>query len=198
MGTLGLIFRGPKTELLRTIRSGSQVATALSSVIPEQHEGQNMYISECLCGLRGDSIVVESLRVALFLVSNGFPIGNLDEVSNRWSDDSSDDWPEIRHLNRSSQRHETGHLKEDQISKEDKLIMAVFPMSGFNNPQILRQLLSVPGATVQAISQKLFASAVRTYDLKALRMVLNAGMRPDTPVLYGHFPCPPLIIATLA
>lgn len=198
MGTLGLIFRRPKTELLRTIRSGSQVATALSSVIPEQHEGQNMYISECLCGLRGDSIVVESLRVALFLVSNGFPIGKLDEVSNRWSDDSSDDWPEIRHLNRSSQKHETGHLKEDQISEEDKLIMAVFPMSGFNNPQILRQLLSVPGATVQAIAQKLFASAVRTYDLKALRMILNAGMRPDTPVLYDYFPCPPLIIATLA
>lgn len=126
---------------------------------------------------------MECLRVALFLVSNSFQIGEHDESS------------KPRLWGRRSRESELRDTEEEQISKEDQTIMAVLHMSGLNTLQSLRHLLSVPGVTAQAIAQKLFASAVRTQDLKTVRMVLKARMSPDTPVLHDGFSNPPLILA---
>lgn len=185
---LGSLSTGAQAKLLRTIQSGSRVAAAsLNSFMPEQHEGQNMYISECLSGLRGDRIIVESLKVALFLISNNFTTGQL--VQSRWSDTPTNYGSKVR-----SASLQPGDHEEEQI-KADKMIMAVLDMSGFNNIPSLKQLISAPGATARAIAQQLFASSVRTHNLKSLWMLLTAGMSSQTSVFRNHYPCSPLIIA---
>jgi hypothetical protein len=135
--------------------------------MPEQHEGQNMYIAECLCRLGGGGDIVECLQVALFLISNNSRIGE------------SNEWSKMR----------------SKVSEVDRTIMAVFHMSGLNTIQSFRHLLSVPGVTAQAMAQKPFASAVTTRDLQTVRMVLKAGMSPDTPVLHHGRRTSPLILA---
>lgn len=185
---LGSLFTGAQTEVLRTIRSGSRIAAPLSSVMAEQHEGQNMYISECLSGLMGDSMILESLKVALFLISNNFPIGKVAE--SRWSDYPGNDGSEGRSVSFEGSNSEGKHIKSD------KIIMAVFDMLGFNNLQSIKQLLSVPGATARAIAQQLYASSVRTHDLKILKMLFRAGMSPLTSILHYGYPSSPLIITT--
>ncbi|RAH53365.1 ankyrin [Aspergillus piperis CBS 112811] len=160
--SLGSLMVGNHAKVLRTGRNSSRVAAALSSIMPEQHEGQSSYVAEKICGLRGGSDAVERLQVALFLLSNGFKIGEPD----------------------------------DNISKEDQTIMAIFYLSGLNTVSNLKYLLSLPGATAHAISHKIFASAVRSQDVRTVRMALKAGMSPDTPVIHDGFPMPPLILAS--
>lgn len=122
--------------------------------MPEEHEGQNMYISECLYGLRGSSDIAECLRLALFLISNNFLVGDQDEIT-----------------------------------------MEVFRMSRLNTLQKFGRLLSTPGTAAHAIALKFFASAIRIHDLRVVRMMLEAGMNPDTLVIYNNDPTPPLALA---
>jgi ankyrin repeat protein len=152
--------------------------------MPEQHEGQNLYIAERLCGLRGGSDAVERLQVALFLLSNGFEIGEPDESSRSNIRKSLDGYSDDENRG------------EPRISKEDQTIMAIFYISGLDTVSNLEYLLSLPGATAHAISHKLFASAVRSQDIRTVRMALKAGMSPDTPVFHDGFPVPPLILAS--
>lgn len=192
---------GKHAKVLRTGRNSARVAAALSSIMPEQHEGQNSYIAERLCGLRGGSDAVERLQVALFLLSNGFKIGEPDD--NSWhsnireplgrctsvvTDSDSDD-----------ETNENLHNRKrgmPMITKEDRTIMAIFYLSGLDTVSNLKYLLPLPGATAHAILQKLFESAVRSQDVGMARMALKAGMSPDTPVIHYGFPVPPLILAS--
>ncbi|RAK85511.1 ankyrin [Aspergillus costaricaensis CBS 115574] len=165
--SLGSLMIGNHAKVLRTGQNSARVAAALSSIMPEQHEGQNSYIAESLCGLRCGSNAVERLQVALFLLSNGFKIGEPDDKS----------W----HSN---------------IRESDQTIMAIFYLSGLNTVSNLSYLLSLPGATAHAISHRIFASAVRSQDVRTVRMALKAGMSPDTPVIHNGDPVPPLILAS--
>ncbi|GLB07215.1 hypothetical protein AtubIFM57258_002543 [Aspergillus tubingensis] len=181
-----------------------KVAAALSSIMPVQHEGQNLYTAERLCGLRGGSDALERLQVALFLLSNSFKIGEPDDNSwkpnirkhmDGYSDDETSDDSEYRR-NRWNANFHNKKRGEPTISKEDQAIMAIFYVSGLNTVNNLKYLLSLPGATAHAISHKLFASAVRSQDVRTVRMALKAGMSPDTPVFHDGFPVPPLILAS--
>ncbi|KAJ5168859.1 ankyrin [Penicillium canariense] len=182
INSLGSLMIGNHAKVLRTGRNISRVAAALSSIMPEQNEGQNLHLAERLCSLRGGSDAVERLQVALFLLSNGFEIGEPDECSrsNISLDGYSDD----------------GKLGEPRISKEDQTIMAIFYLSGLDTVSNLEYLLSLPGATAHAISHKLFASAVRSQDIRTVRMALEAGMSPDTPIFHEGLLMPPLILVS--
>ncbi|PWY63640.1 ankyrin [Aspergillus eucalypticola CBS 122712] len=158
--SLGSLMINNHAKVLRTGRNSSRVAAALSSIMPEQHEGQNLYIAERLCGLRGGSDAVERLQVALFLLSNSFKRGG------------------------------------PRTSKEDQTIMATFYQSGLDTVNNLKYLLSLPGATAHAISHKLFASAVRSQDVRIVRMALEAGMSPDIPIIHDGYPVRPLMLAS--
>lgn len=174
---------GNHAKVLRTGRDSSRVAAALSLIMPEQHEGQNLYIAERLCGLTGGSDAVERLQVALFLLSNNFEIGEPDESRSNirtFFDRDSDD----------------AKYEEPRISKEDQTVMALFYLSGLNTARNLEYLLSLPGATAQAIAHKLFASAVKSQDIRTVRMALKAGMDPDTPIFHDDFAMSPLVLAS--
>ncbi|GLB19608.1 hypothetical protein AtubIFM61612_009520 [Aspergillus tubingensis] len=199
--SLGSLMIGSHAKVLRTGRNSARVAAALSSIMPEQHEGQNLYIAERLCGLRGGSDAVERLQVALFLLSNSFQVSepdddswqsNIREFLDVYSDDETDDDPD-------SETNAYFHdIKrgEPRTSKEDQTIMATFYQSGLDTVNNLKYLLSLPGATAHAISHKLFASAVRSEDVRMVRMALEAGMSPDIPIVHDGFPVPPLVLAS--
>ncbi|GAT21829.1 hypothetical protein RIB2604_01100730 [Aspergillus luchuensis] len=199
--SLSSLMIGNHAKVLRTGRNSSRVAAALSSIMPEQHEGQNLYIAERLCGLRGGSDAVQCLQVAFFLLSNNFKISEPDD--NSWNSNIRN------HLKRPSDDEMNGdfdhewdflsHNKQPEqprTSKEDQTIMALFYLSGLNTVSNLKDLLSLPGATAQVISHKLFASAVRSKDVRAVWMALKAGMSPDTKVLHDGWLVPPLIVAS--
>ncbi|KAB8225869.1 ankyrin [Aspergillus novoparasiticus] len=171
---LSSLFTGDQAKLLHTIQSASRMASALSCIIPEQYDGQNMRIAESLHGFGSGIAIAECLRVALFFISNNFKI--CEPRSNGFEN-----------------FFDQGNT--EQIGSSDGLILSVFRISGLNNTQSLRRLLSVPGATAQAIAQRLFASAIRARDLRSIGMMLEAGMSPDTPVMVQWRPTPPLIVA---
>ncbi|KAB8278270.1 ankyrin repeat-containing domain protein [Aspergillus minisclerotigenes] len=171
---LSSLFTGDQAKLLHTIQSVSRMASALSCIIPEQYDGQNMRIAESLHGFSSGIAIAECLRVALFFMSNNFKI--CEPSSNRFE-------------------NLFGQWNTEQIGNSDGLILSVFRISGLNNIQSLRHLLSVSGATAQAIAQRLFASAIRARDLRSIGMMLEAGMSPDTPVMVQWRPTPPLIVA---
>ncbi|PYH31437.1 ankyrin [Aspergillus neoniger CBS 115656] len=199
--SLGSLMIGSHAKVLRTGRNSARVAAALSSIMPEQHEGQNLYIAERLCGLRGGSDAVERLQVALFLLSNSFQVSepdddswqsNIREFLDVYSDDETDDDPDYE-TNAYFHDKKRG---EPRTSKEDQTIMATFYQSGLDTVNNLKYLLFLPGATAHAISHKLFASAVRSEDVRMVRMALEAGMSPDIPIIHDGFPVPPLILAS--
>ncbi|KAE8323243.1 ankyrin [Aspergillus sergii] len=171
---LSSLFTGDQAKLLHTIQSASRMASALSCIIPEQYDGQNMRIAESLHGFGSGIAIAECLRVALFFISNNFKI--CEPSSNGFG-------------------NFFGQGNTEQIGSSDGLILSIFRISGLNNIQSLRRLLSVPGATAQAIAQRLFASAIRACDLRSIGMMLEAGMSPDTPVMVQWCPTPPLIVA---
>lgn len=182
---LGSLIIGNHRKLLRTGRSNSRLAAALSLIMPEQHEGQNLYIAERLCGLGDGSKALECLQVALFLVSNNFGLCGPDESlrTNRP--------PGFRNRDLDDEKN-----VEPNISKEDRTLMALFYLSGLNTIENLKHLLSLSGVTAHAIAHKLFASAVRSQDIRTVRMALEAGVSPDTSVLYDGVPTPPLVLAS--
>ncbi|KAH8690778.1 ankyrin repeat-containing domain protein [Talaromyces proteolyticus] len=181
---LSSLLAGKAVDYLRTTQCSLRVAAILSSIMPEEHQGENMLISECLCGLRGEADIMERLRVALFLVSNSFRVGDPDESSYKH-----------RAGQGRQRRSDSVITEEDRISKQDETIMAIFYMSGLNTVQSVKRLLSTPGPTAHAISLKLWTSAVRTHDLKAIRVALRAGISPDTQVIFEDSPERPLIVA---
>lgn len=162
------------------------MAAILGSIMPEEHEGENIYISECLCGVRKEAGVMERLKVALFLVSNNFLLDNQNESL-------------PGHHARSNPRDTQPIDKiENQVNSADKIILAIFYLSRLNTVKGIKSLLSIPGPTAHAISLRLWASAVRNHNIKTIQKALKAGISPNTEVLFDNFPEKPLIIAAQA
>ncbi|KAL2822787.1 ankyrin [Aspergillus cavernicola] len=177
---LSSVFVGYQASLLRTIRSATHFASALSSIMPEQHEGQNMYISECLYNPHDCADATEYLRVAMFLISNNFLVGEFELPEPRLKAPES----ALRYTDAA------------QICK-DQAIIAVFQLSGLDNLQCLRNLLLLPGMTAHAFCEKVFASAVRACDLQTMQTLLKAGMDPDAAILYNDWLDSPSTVAAL-
>jgi hypothetical protein len=66
--------------------------------------------------------------------------------------------------------------------QKDKLIMQIFHLSGLSNVQSVRYLLSQSDATAEAVVEKLFGSAIRSYDTTAIQLLLRAGINPNMPI----------------
>lgn len=64
----------------------------------------------------------------------------------------------------------------------DQRIMKMFNESGWNNGKHLPILISSDEPTAAAIAEKLFASALRSLDLKTVKRMLEAKMNPNTAV----------------
>jgi ankyrin repeat protein len=64
----------------------------------------------------------------------------------------------------------------------DRRVMEIFNESGWNNDKHLSILISSHEPTAEAISEKLFASALRLLDLKTVKRMLEAKMNPNTAV----------------
>ncbi|RAH55457.1 ankyrin [Aspergillus piperis CBS 112811] len=98
----------------------------------------------------------ESLNLELFLLSNNF----------------------VSHC-------PTGKYKST-MAAHDRNVMELFHASGWKNMKHIEILLSTREPTAEAIAEKLFASALRLLDLDTVKMMLEAGMDPDSRVDTSH------------
>ncbi|GLA48563.1 hypothetical protein AnigIFM63604_004081 [Aspergillus niger] len=98
----------------------------------------------------------ESLNLELFLLSNNF-------VS-----------------------HGPTGKSEETMAAHDRNVMKLFHASGWKNMKHIEILLSSREPTAESIAEKLFASALRLGDLDTVRMMLEAGMDPDSRVDTFH------------
>ncbi|KAJ6008551.1 ankyrin [Penicillium herquei] len=72
--------------------------------------------------------------------------------------------------------------QEKWIAEEDHLILKVFDILGLSSALISQQPLSSSYVSAHAISERLFQSAMRRQDLKAVKMMLLRGMKPVLPI----------------
>lgn len=63
--------------------------------------------------------------------------------------------------------------------KKDKLVMQIFHISGLNKVHNMRLLLSQSDPTSEAVVERLFGSAMRSYDTAAIQLILEAGVNPN-------------------
>ncbi|KAL4893328.1 ankyrin repeat-containing domain protein [Aspergillus ambiguus] len=86
----------------------------------------------------------------------------------------------------------------ESMDSHDLNVMKLFRMSGWKDMKHIKVLLSTREPTAEAIAEKLFASAVRLRDLDTVRMMLGAGMNPDSRVDAVHYHCGPLTCLQIA
>ncbi|PYH66340.1 ankyrin [Aspergillus vadensis CBS 113365] len=75
----------------------------------------------------------------------------------------------------------TGKSK-DTMDAHDRNVMKLLHMSGWKTMKHIGILLTTREPTAEAIAEKLFASALRLLKLNTVRMMLEAGMDPDSRV----------------
>ncbi|KAI9376178.1 ankyrin [Aspergillus egyptiacus] len=189
LGALSELTIGNHAKVLPTGHDSSRVAAALSLIMPEQQNGQNMHIAQRLCGLGDGSNAVERIHVALFLLSNGFGFPHSSTVF--WDSFT----PARLKQAEDNLRSRTDPIKPI-IGQEDQTVMAIFQLSGLNTVANLQRLLSAPGPTAYSIAHRLLEVAVRSGDIKTLRMFLKAGMDPDTPIRGDHGSTSPLVLVS--
>ncbi|KAJ5898525.1 ankyrin repeat-containing domain protein [Penicillium tannophilum] len=93
--------------------------------------------------------IEELLQVLLFILSNNF----LLEGSNIGSD--------------------------ADVQKRDNFVMQLFHVSELNYVARIKSLLAQSNSTAEAIVEKIFGCAVRSYDTTAIRVILDAGVNPN-------------------
>ncbi|PKY07206.1 ankyrin [Aspergillus campestris IBT 28561] len=69
---LGSLLAGKAADCSYTSEGSSRMAAVLSTIMPEEHMGQNMNISDCLCRIRDEADLTGVIRIALFMMSNNF------------------------------------------------------------------------------------------------------------------------------
>ncbi|KAE8377570.1 ankyrin repeat-containing domain protein [Aspergillus bertholletiae] len=84
--------------------------------------------------------------------------------------------------------------------KDDQRIIETFNTSGWNNVQHLQILISSHEPTAAAIVEKLFASTLRSLDLKTLKNMLEARIDPNAAVetIYGRMLTPLQFASTVS
>ncbi|KAL3459677.1 ankyrin repeat-containing domain protein [Aspergillus heterothallicus] len=95
------------------------------------------------------SLATSRLDVDLYLLSNGL---GFDDTFNRF---------------------------DSTIESQDKRILSMFRSLGLANMRQIIKLLKLHQATVEAIAEKLFASAVRLVDVHVVKMMLEANINPN-------------------
>lgn len=73
------------------------------------------------------------------------------------------------------------------MASADQRVMEMFNESGWNNSNNLPFLISSHEPTAAAIAEKIFASALRLFDLKTVKRMLEANMNPNTAIEILYF-----------
>ncbi|KAJ5802324.1 uncharacterized protein N7503_004774 [Penicillium pulvis] len=109
--------------------------------------------------------VEELLQILFFILSNNF----LLEGSNIGSD--------------------------PDLQKRDNFVMQLFRVSGLNIVGAIKSLLARSNSTAEAIVEKIFGCAVKSYDTTAIRVILEAGVNPNLRIPINKWSsCTPLAI----
>ncbi|CRL28464.1 unnamed protein product [Penicillium camemberti] len=153
--SLGSLISRKLIRSLRVLQSSSRVTAVLNATMPEEYVDQHRIVSEKIYSNK-ELHLEEFMRIALYLSSNNLDLGH----------DEHDLTPNTE--------------GEDGKKKKDKLIINLLRISGALNISNIRSLVSLKGATAEAIAEKSFASAVRSSDLQALELMLEAGMSLDS------------------
>ncbi|KAL3961261.1 hypothetical protein ACCO45_002784 [Purpureocillium lilacinum] len=132
----------------------SKVSAMLSTIMPEEYDGQLAETAQRLCASQTTTNVPDWLLVKLFLLSNKFDFWDID-----------DDTP----LTGRARRH-------------DEDVIGIMQSMELCNPHQFRKFYLQDSHTSAAIVEQLFASVVRTQSLATLRMMLDAGVSPDLPI----------------
>ncbi|KAJ5780025.1 hypothetical protein N7457_005185 [Penicillium paradoxum] len=126
----------------------------LNATMPEEYDNQHQVVSEKI-HCNSELHLQEFVQIAMFLLSNNqFP----------------------GHYGNSSFYHVEHEYKKGEV------MMNILRLFGGLNISNMRRLVSLKGATAEAISEKLFECALRTSDLEVIQTMLEAGMSPDSPI----------------
>lgn len=143
---LGAALRWNNAGVMTTQRS-SWVSTVLSTIMPEEHHGQHLKTAEKLCGLQRGDAFTEILMLQLYLLSNNFGVYENDH----------------------------GILTPARLKIHDMSVVELFRRSNLASFEQLKHLVSAHDATLAAIMEQLFASALRLGDVELLRRMLESG-----------------------
>jgi ankyrin repeat protein len=123
--------------------------------MPEEYEGQHLQTSKSLCN-PAHSDMKDLIPLILYLSSNNMSF-------------NMNDYHIIDGMDRF-------HWNVGELIEEDQLIMGVLRLCGLDNMEVMMHLLSLNEVTAQAITERLFAAAVRTESLEVIEAMLQAGI----------------------
>jgi ankyrin repeat protein len=154
MRSLGGLLRWNRTDILRTNRSSSWTATVLGTIMPEECHGQHQEFANALCRSTDTKGMTEALMIQLFLLSNNFTF------------------------------HEGFYdVPIEKLAEiHDKRVLELFRESGMGGLEQLKRLDLVQGTIIAAITDQLFASALRLGEVALLRSMLDFGVNVDMPI----------------
>lgn len=154
MRSLGGLLQWDRTDILQTNRSSSWTATVLSTIMPEECHGQHQEFANALCRSTETKGMTEALMIQLFLISNNFTFQEGDN-----------DLP-----------------IEELAEIHDKRVLGLFRAFGMSGLEQLRRLGLAQGTILAAITEQLFASALRLGEVDLLRAMLDFGVNIDMPI----------------
>lgn len=79
-------------------------------------------------------------------------------------------------------RSAPGEQSEESMLEDGERVMEMFNESGWKNVKHIQMLLSTHEPTASAIAEKIFASAIRLFDMETVKMMLEAGMDANATV----------------
>jgi ankyrin repeat protein len=120
--------------------------------MPEEYEGQHLTIARRLCNSKEDTVLLDGLKIKFFLLSNNFTFQKYDS---------------------------SGDISPENVEAYDELMIGLVKKVGLNSVNDFKLLLS-NGRTAEAVAEQLFASAIRSGQLEIVKMMLEAGMNPNS------------------
>ncbi|CAG7940457.1 unnamed protein product [Penicillium salamii] len=72
---------------------------------------------------------------------------------------------------------------EESIKQDDERVIQMLSDSGWKDLKHIQILLSTREPTAEAIAERVFSSALRLIDVDAVKMMLEAGMDPNNPLI---------------
>lgn len=147
---LGSCLPWKTTRILKSAQSKSRAAAVLDVIMPEGHDGKHLKTVEELCNLPENMAML--VQTMWYMLSNNIRLSNLQDLFVKVGD----------------------HM----VSGEDVFVMRILQSAGLDNLQSFRGLLSLKRATAEALVEALFKSAIRSYDIRVIQLMLQAGMKP--------------------
>ncbi|KAJ5743700.1 hypothetical protein N7533_008570 [Penicillium manginii] len=135
----------------------SRVVETLRCFMPEEHEGQHEATAQ---SLQTDSSFFE-LSISLYMFSNDIPLINYSKKS----------LP----------------TPSDNRRNEFMVIRNILRKAKLDDAENMKSLLASQDLTTEVIAHKIFRASVEMRDNEMMRIMLEAGMWPDAPLLIDKF-----------